>query len=344
MNKKVYNTENLLADALAGLSERSRDIILSRFGIGRDDYETLESIGRRYSITRERVRQIEADALKQVKNQESNFIKAVSVSLEEFLYSRGGVADEDKLTVEFAQNYLKGSKNPRQYKGLVRFILTLDPRFNKKSTNENFSTRWYLKEKDLERQEKVAKQLGLKLKSVESVVDRDKVVSLANSFTSEALNKEAVLSYLNPSKEIEKNVFGQWGLAHWPEIKPRGVKDKAYLVMKQKEKPLHFREVADLINEEDFSDRRALAQTVHNELIKDSRFILVGRGLYALKEWGYTEGTVKDVIKKIIKDNGPVTKDEVVEAVLAERFVKPSTVILNLNSFKKNSEDKYTLV
>ena len=147
------------------------------------------------------------------------------------------------------------------------------------------------------------------------------------------------VSYLEVSKKILQNSNGLYGLKDWPEINPRGVKDKAYLVFKKLGKPLHFNEVAKLIE-------GALSQTVHNELIKDPRFILVGRGIYALKEWGYTPGQVKDVIFKILKEDGPLTQSEILERVLKQRLVKESTILLNLNNkkhFLRDTQGRYQI-
>jgi hypothetical protein len=47
--------------------------------------------------------------------------------------------------------------------------------------------------------------------------------------------------------------------------------------------------------------------------------------LYALTEWGYSTGVVRDVIKEIIKKFGPLTKEEIIEKVLKERYVKENT-------------------
>ena len=157
------------------------------------------------------------------------------------------------------------------------------------------------------------------------------------------------MSYLEISKRIQPNKEGALGLVEWPEIKPRGVKDKAFLVFKKHGKPLHFTEVAKLIDKSDYNmpNKKTYPQTVHNELIKDPRFVLVGRGTYALSEWGYVPGTIKDIITKVLKDkNEPMHKDEVVKQVLAQRFVAKNTVLMNLNNkkhFEKDSSDKYFL-
>ena len=107
---------------------------------------------------------------------------------------------------------------------------------------------------------------------------------------------------------------------------------------------MNFGESATLIS--DLFGRRAHAAPCHNELIKDPRFVLVGRGLYALSEWGYSNGVVRDVIKEILKKGGPLSKEEIIDRVLKERYVKENTITVNLQNskyFKKSKEGKYAL-
>ncbi len=128
----------------------------------------------------------------------------------------------------------------------------------------------------------------------------------------------------------------------WMEVSPKGTLERVYLALKEHKKPLHFTKIAELINEYKLSKKKAHPQTVHNELIKDARFVLVGRGIYALEEWGYFSGTIKDIIEIILKTNNrPMMKDEIVEKVLKMRKVKKTTVMINLNNrklFKKEGE------
>ena len=95
----------------------------------------------------------------------------------------------------------------------------------------------------------------------------------------------------------------------WPEISPKTVRDKIYLVLKKNDEPLHFETIARRINEVKFDDgQKALGPTVHNELIKDDRFVLVGRGMYGLQERGYEPGIAREVIAKVLKEKGPLTR------------------------------------
>jgi hypothetical protein len=157
-----------------------------------------------------------------------------------------------------------------------------------------------------------------------------------------------IYSLLHASKNIERNRFGHWGLADWREVKPKTVNDKIYLILKNHGKPMHFAEITEKINTISFDGKEANAATVHNELILDKKYVLVGRGLYGLREWGYRTGTVADVIKEIlIKKGESMTRDQIIEAVLAQRMVKRATIVLalmNRSMFTKGTNGKYSLI
>jgi hypothetical protein len=158
-------------------------------------------------------------------------------------------------------------------------------------------------------------------------------------------NDEVLKRWLSLSKTIGKNPLGEWGVSHSSNIKAKGMRDYAYLVIRKHGSPIHFREVAK--NIEKIFDKKAHVATTHNELIKDPRFVLVGRGLYALSEWGYMSGVVKDVIRKVLEKNGPLTKKEVIDKVMKERYVKENTILVNLQNpkfFKKDKEGRYSFV
>ena len=163
----------------------------------------------------------------------------------------------------------------------------------------------------------------------------------------QSLPHTCIVAILRASKSIAASVFGEWGLVGWAEVSPRGVGDKAYAVMRRNNKPEHFRNIATLINSANFDAKQANTQTVHNELIKDERFVLVGRGLYGLKEWGYVPGTVADVLEALLKKaEEPLTKDELIEQVLKQRVVKRNTILLGLQNnkrFLRTRENRYTL-
>ena len=156
------------------------------------------------------------------------------------------------------------------------------------------------------------------------------MADLAKTAGLKQISSQTLDTFLAISKLVDRNVFAEIGLVRWAEVRPRGVRDKSYLVLKKEGKPQHFRAIAQLINQAKFSDRKAHVQTVHNELIKDNRFVLVGRGTYALAEWGYRPGTVKQVIAELLREKGPMPREKLVAEVMSTRFVKPNTIILGL--------------
>jgi len=207
----------------------------------------------------------------------------------------------------------------------IYFLLTLGEGFERFGETEDFYSLWTTDKASWTTAQKAIDAFYEKLKNTGKPLEV----------------KEALLpSYLEISKKIQKNAKGLYGLKDWPEINPRKIKDKAYLVLKESQKPLHFTQVAGLIDS-------SLPQTVHNELIKDPRFVLVGRGIYALKEWGYQEGQVRDVILNVLKTAGrPLKKEEILEKTLEQRLVKENTIFLNLSNkkyFLRNSEGRYTI-
>ncbi|MDO8265524.1 MAG: hypothetical protein Q7T41_01110 [Candidatus Saccharibacteria bacterium] len=157
---------------------------------------------------------------------------------------------------------------------------------------------------------------------------------------------KAVAALASVSKNLA-TLNGRWGLIKWPTVNPKNIRDKIYVILHENGKQMHFGEIAEAIRESDFKRKDVTTQAIHNELIKDKRFILVGRGIYALKEWGFKQGTVADVITEVLKDaDEPLHRDEIVKRVLKKRFVKETTILLNLqgkSQFKRTAKATYTL-
>ena len=314
--------QKICSGLLQSLPKRQREVLSRRFGLESKERETLESVGKSFGITRERIRQIENDGFLRLKSKTKESQK-VFQHFKDFLKREGGLKRENALLAE-----LGGEKQKNQ----VYFLLSLSQDFQRIGETEDFHPLWALDRGSVDRAKKTAASLSSKIMKI------GKPLTLKELNKINSLNLKVLGSYLEASKKIERSQDGLFGLREWPEINPRGVKDKAYLIFKKQSKPLHFTRVADLIDS-------ALPQTVHNELIKDPRFVLVGRGIYALKEWGYQEGAVRDVIKNILEEKGkPLSREEVLNKVLGQRLVKENTVLLNLSNrkyFQKDSRGLY---
>lgn len=343
MNRKIYTSAH---EVLSILPDRTQDILIRRLGIGRRSPETLESIGQTYGITRERVRQIEDAGFKSLKQSNAlQYLRPILNKLNEFMQEHGAVMEENFLISTFHAESGLNQRELSEEEGCIRLFLELAEEFNRHKVSQDFHSHWSVEERAREVMRQVLQFLTAyfqrtgKLLSLEQVVELMKRQNLSSS-------PKPVRSYLEISRQIDQNIFGEWGLSDWAEVRPRGIRDKSYLVLRNIGKPLHFREVAEQINRLGLSNRPALPQTVHNELIKDSRFVLVGRGIYALGHWGYQPGTVKDVLIGLLKENGPMSQKELIEATLKQRQVRPNTILLNLNNraeFRKLSDGRYTL-
>jgi len=325
------NYQKICKDCLKGLNQRTFDVIQRRFGLKSRNKETLEAIGASYNITRERVRQIELEGLAKIrKDLEKN--QELANHFEKAFNGFGKIKREADLLQTL------GDKSENQ----ISFLLANIAGFEKFPEDNNFYSFWVNNKEVVNKAKNVVKLTIKRLKK------NNKTLCLDDLLKGEKLKKDIFISHIGISKNIEKNPEGEFGLANWIEINPKGVKDRAYLVFKREEKPLHFAKLASMIEKLPFpGPRKVHTATVHNELIKDPRFVLVGRGLYALKEWGYQAGIVKDIIVKTLKDSKkPLSKEEILKKVLEQRFVKENTVVLNLQDksyFLRNLQGKYTI-
>ena len=342
---KKNNIKRLINGLLSGLSERQREVIINRFGLEDGERKTLEEIGKGYRITRERVRQIENDAKAAIlKSRYMAELEPFFQSLAAHLRKFGGFRAEYKLFSEDIKDLMPSGWNTKIAAANLHFLLSISDLFTKHPETDKLHSVWLLRGADIKSAHEALEKLVNKLeKSLQPAKKENILEWLKESLV--GIENHALESILHLSKIINTNVYGEYGLRHWPEINVRGVRDKAFLILKKHAQPMHFKEIVSKINETFKGNRRAHPQTVHNELIKNNQFVLVGRGTYALADWGYKPGTVSDVLARIIKDaDRPLSREEIMEAVLKERAVKQNTVMLNLqnkNYFQKTEEGKY---
>lgn len=330
----------LAKQLLEGISDRAREVLSLRFGLGtKANRETLEAIGERWNITRERVRQIEASGIEAIRS--SKAFKEAEENLDElcaYVESLGVIVPEESLLSDLAAD--EKSRNA------FRFLLVVGSSFFRERETDHFYARWHI-------DHKIADKVHQALGRLYSSLSDEEVLSesqLFNRFIEELKdvntayhNEEVLKRWLSLSKTIDKNPLSEWGRAHASVIRTKGIRDYAYLVIKRANEPMHFKEVANAITE--LFSKKAHVATTHNELMKDSRFVLVGRGLYALAEWGFEPGVVRDVIKEILKKR-PLSRDEVLSEVKKKRYVKDNTILVNLNDsryFKRQKDGTYGL-
>lgn len=328
---------------LSRFPERSQAIFGLRFGLDDGQEKTLEEIGKTYSITRERVRQVVDVMLKKMRTQlKTTKNETVIDAVHNLLRESAGVLTLEAIAEHLAKNDL------RERQALLALIMII-PGLAPIKESEHEKAAVALADFDRELWQTVIDDVATALKQENNALDFKELYALFRQVGSKSgdMPEAELKCWLSPSKKIEKNVFGQYGLCTWETIRPRGTRERAHLILKVIGKPLHFREIARLIDEHGLykANKKTHPQTVHNELIKDKRFVLVGRGTYALSDWGYTRGTVRQVLADILKSKAtPMSREELLQEVLKVRQVKKSTVIINLNTFfTKVGKNIYTL-
>lgn len=337
----TFKPKQVVKRLLSSLSPRALDVMTKRYGLGESvDRMTLEGIGKTYGITRERVRQIENFALGAIKKSDA-FKKedAVFAELNKLVISLGGVVCEEDFLMHISKD-----ESTQNY---IYFLLVLGDQFNREKEDDNFRHRWIVDAKVSMKVHDAIRELYKTLSHEDLVPESEIIASFLNHLkdvSEEYKNEEITKRWLSLSKTIAKNPLGEWGVAQSHNVNARGMRDYAYLIIRKHGSPMHFTEVAKSITS--VFGKKAHVATCHNELIKDNRFVLVGRGLYALSSWGYEKGVVKDVIAKVLKKEGAMTKKDIIDRVLKERYVKENTVFVNLQDpkmFKRTKDGKYAL-
>lgn len=333
-------TEQIVNDILATIDrEREREIISRRFGLF-DRKETLEQIGELLGITRERVRQLEKSVITRLKHSaeqgEVPHIDEVESLLVSTLQDLGGVARLSDVSEKVT------ATNSRLEQARVAFLAQLCAKLVVINDDDHYHQSIALLDKHDE----------ITLKGhVTSLIDAVKKIGEPKPI--DHIAKQAGIADTKHAEAIASTskhlatLNGRWGLMKWPMVNPKNIRDKIYVILHENGKHMHFNEISDAIKASDFKRKEVTTQAIHNELIKDKRFVLIGRGIYALKEWGYEKGTVADIITEVLKKAGePLHRDEIVKRVLKSRYVKETTILLNLQGkpqFKRVAKATYGL-
>ena len=320
--------------------EREREIITRRFGLY-DRRETLEQIGELLGITRERVRQLEKAIIIRLKiAAEDGKLTAVSDLEKVFirnLAELGRIARVQDLT-----DHLLGRTTDQRERAHVAFVAELAPNLTVVSENDSYFHAVGIAE------------YGDEKKIRDEVDEIIKVIKKHGApLTIEQIHNQ--MSYEHPShiralasiSKLLAHLKDNWGLVKWPTVNPKNIRDKIYVILAEKGKPMHFSKIAAAIKDSSFKRKDVTTQAIHNELIKDKRFVLIGRGIYALDSWGFSKGTVSDIIVDVLRESDmPLHRDEIVKRVLKSRQVKETTILLNLQSkpqFKRVAKATYAL-
>jgi len=321
-------------DIFMVLTDKEREIIVRRFSLDNKPKDTLEKIGEKFQVTRERIRQIEDNALRKLRRTIDNTqVEGVIDLAKMVLKEADGVMTEDDLISKVIIHTNGGDIDWH----IIRLALNIEEDIlsvGLKKCNE-LNDAWKL-DFVKDNQIKTVIDSAIKiLKKNKDVMDERTLIDRVKKLLKIESSSKFIRSCISLSKMIKVTDKG-FGLMTWRHVNPRSIRDKGYIILKTIGKPLHFVEISNKIAEAGFDHKVVTVQAVHNELIRDEKFVLIGRGLYALREWGYKDGTVSDVIENILlRSSKPLSKTDIVSEVLKLRQVKQGTIALNLHKNPK---------
>ncbi|MDO8601506.1 MAG: sigma factor-like helix-turn-helix DNA-binding protein [bacterium] len=346
MPTAVKTTNRIIEDLFANLDVRQKKVLTKRYGLDAGEQMTLAELGKSFGVTRERIRQIEALALNDVrKNAKDGHLNELTAAVVELLKKTGGVLKEDHLLNEI-KHFAHEADVAANFANQVRFLLEISKAVVYHREDETLHGHWHL---SLTHQKKALDFLDALIKHLKDKKQETLHEKKFDEFFREVvelhkLEKEVAHHYMAISKKFGANLYGDFGLTEWPEVKPRVSRDWIYLILKKAGKPLHFGEIANEIRRLR-SHKKTNTQTIHNELIKDKRFILVGRGIYGLREADtMPSGTIRDILIHILKTSGPLKPKDLIAKVLEHRIFKENTILFNLQNkkyFERLPDGKY---
>ncbi|HRN90090.1 MAG TPA: sigma factor-like helix-turn-helix DNA-binding protein [Candidatus Saccharibacteria bacterium] len=320
--------------------EREREIITRRFGLY-DRRETLEQIGELLGITRERVRQLEKAILSRLRTAaqdgKADAVLALEKSIIRELTEMGRIARVSDLT-----DSLLGRTSDQRERSHVAFISELAPGLTVINENDNYHHSVGIREYGDEK--KIRQEVDAIVAAIKKHGQPITIEELHTQLNYEHPNYVRALATVS---KLLAHLKENWGLIKWPTVNPKNIRDKIFVILEENGKPMHFSAIAKSIKDSSFKRKDVTTQAIHNELIKDKRFVLIGRGIYALDTWGFSKGTVADIIADVLRKSAePLHRDEIVKRVLKSRHVKETTILLNLQSkseFKRVAKATYTL-
>ena len=341
MDQNAEILKNAISGSLKIIEqEREKEIISRRFGL-KGNKETLEQIGEMLSITRERVRQLEKAILIRLQiSAEENKIPELAAAEKILIRNLTEMGRVAKITDLADKVY--GKTATASEKTGIYFIATFSKSLAVVEENDKYNAAVGIAEYGDE------KSILTKADEIVKLIRENKKPMSLDELDSQ-LNYEHP-DHIRAIASISKllaTLNGMWGLAKWPEVNPKNIRDKIFVILETKKEPMHFSDIAEEIKTSNFKRKNVTIQAIHNELIKDSRFVLIGRGIYALSAWGYKKGTISDIITSILeKSDKALSREEIVKQVLKVRKVKETTILLNLQNkklFKKIDKNSYTL-
>jgi len=346
LDSSICNPLEIVNSLVSLLTDKEARVISARFGLDGQQVRTLASLGTELGVTRERIRQIQAHAIKKMqRNAIHTDISKMHSEVMKFLMHHGGIVSEVEMKEFLKLNFVSLSSSIDE----LLLAVVLDDRLVQEHNKVDFVPHFRLASIKMTQIKKTC-DLALKvLKKFNAEIEQELLISEIQKNTKDSY-LHYTISTIVSSLVLDRRVVSKnakYSLDSWRHINPRTLYDKIVYVLSDISEPMHFLDIVNSITSHSFDSKRVSLQAVHNELISNPAFVLIGRGIYALKSWGYKEGTVADVLESVLGKKGPMDLSQLTKEVLKLRKVKPITIQINLsskkNKFRKNREGLYEL-
>ncbi len=331
-SKKIEQSFNKV---LFGLSDKEKWIIERRIWLWWDK-QTLQNIWNSFTppITRERVRQIEETGIRKLwRIIKSPLFLQIQELANNLLDLHGWLLVKDKI-INVIIKELNLEKNINI--NVLDIIIQSNYNIQKSKPRLGTKTYFFLANVSKELVELIHKETLKILRRKKDIMEQEKLYLIVQE------NLKNTSGYISTTLiDASLDIFDwlvKWentliGLSRWKILNPKTLKDKAIYILKKEKIPMHFVDISNKITE--LLGDKVKVNTIHNELIRNTEFVLIGRWIYALKEWWFTPWTVIDIICSILNENNwPMTTEEISTAVLKKRNVKKTTIYMNLQNKK----------
>ena len=321
--------------ALEALTQQQREVLTYRYGLNGKKVQTLQEIADEYDLTRERIRQIQNTALKQMRKDSCmRHLSSAVDGIEKALHECGGIADSETLC-------LVCDVSSKAERGYVRLLLSVADHFAESAETNSMRKYWYRTDIGKKQAENAVNDIHKYFEdNSETVLSGKEMRSLFLDTMKKHNRPSDNMHIMRLSKKVASNNRGEWGVSNHPEITLTHMAGHIRVVLRDSQTPLHFSDIAEQIAK--MRNAQCHEGSCHNELVRNDDFILVGRGLYTLRNGNNFPGTIADVISVGIRENGSMSRDQIVEYVRNFRQVKPESIDMVLyreKKFQKNRED-----
>lgn len=289
----------IIEKVFSPLEDRTKEIMKLRYGLKDDHFHTLESIGNRFNITRERVRQIEQKTMKRLRRLARRKIvseyleKLVAQFIIPFIKQSYGIITRDEINVFLSKKYSQKEEIQLSSSFLSKVYFDNRPFFTSFLTVVDDGVYAVdIPSKILYKQviEWAKRRLKIAKKPMALIALSDKILKDNLSYTDKAtkyFTERFVKRCLLITKDIGRDKTDLFGLWEWDYFHPTRLKDMVKRTLFEVGESAHFTQITLLMNELYPNKGPFKPHNINATLQRFNEiFVWIKPGVYGLKTWG----------------------------------------------------------